>query len=56
MQEEFYEALGETFTPAEILERYNISWEDFLFYFKDYLSDNAKEFEEDFPEYFYKEV
>ena len=54
MNQEFYEALMETFTPAEILDKLDVCDEDFLFYFKEYIEENLKEFKDDFPEYFYE--
>ena len=52
MQEEFYEALADLYSPGEILEKLNIDFDTFLIYFEDYIEDNAKQFEDMLPEYF----
>jgi len=55
MTDDFYEALSDIYSPSGLLERLGIDWETFRYFFEDYIEDHAEEFEDELPEYFFKE-
>lgn len=55
MNEDFLDALQDLYSPSEIVEKLDIDFESFLFYFGDYIIENKQAFEHELPEFFIEE-